>query len=66
MDWIAGIFELAGLYVVGNRNRIGWLFGLVGNLLWTFLAFRLHIYGLLLVVVPAMFINIRNYRRWGR
>ena len=64
MDIIAGVIELLGLLLIGNKNRFGFVVFFVANLLWTFLAMRLHIYGLMMVTIPAMVLNCRNYRRW--
>ena len=64
MDFLAGGFELVASYVIGNKKRIGFLLNLIGNSIWVYVAFKMHIYGLLLVVIPAMIFNVRNYRRW--
>lgn len=66
IDWLAGLFELLGLYVVGNKNKFGFLFNICGNVLWIYVAFEYQVYGLLLVVIPALFINFRNYLKWSR
>jgi len=64
LDVIAGLFELLGLFIVGNHKRHGFLINIIGNILWTFLGFKLKLYGLLLVTIPAMIINFRNWRKW--
>ena len=65
MDWIASIFELFGLYIVGNKNRIGFvLIILAGISRITYVIISQSTYGLLLVVVPALIINSRNYLKW--
>ena len=64
LDWIAGGFELAGSWVVGNKKAVGFLLNLVGCAIWVVVAVREEIYGLLLVVVPAMFVSVRNYKKW--
>jgi hypothetical protein len=65
MDWIAGIFELAGAWIVGNRNRKGFLVNVLCCLFWIYYVVKTNsAYGLLVVVVPSLFINIRNYILW--
>ena len=64
MDFLAAAFELVASYVIGNKKRIGFLLNLIGNAIWVYIAFKVRIYGLLLVVLPAMVLNMRNYRRW--
>lgn len=67
MDIIAGIFELIGLYVVGCRDKFGFLFNAIGNSLWIgYVFYSQSSYGLLIVCLPAMLINIYNYKKWSK
>ena len=65
MDWIASIFELFGLYIVGNKNKVGFVLNILAGISWiTYVIISKSTYGLLLVVVPALIINSRNYLKW--
>ena len=64
MDWIAGAFELIGSWLIGSKKKVGFVFNFIGCSVWIYVAIHTKIYGLLLVVVPAIFINIRNYIKW--
>lgn len=66
MDFLAGIFELLGGWIVGNKNKLGFVLNALGCLVWIYVAFSRQVYGLLVVVVPALFVNARNYIRWSR
>ena len=66
MDWIAGAFELVGLYIVGNKNKYGFAISIVGNLVWVYIAFVTKLYGLILVCIPAVIINIINFIKWSK
>ncbi len=67
MDWIAGILELTGIYVVGNRERLGFIIGILACISWIIYVFSTKsTYGLLLVTVPALFINLRNFIKWSK
>ena len=65
IDFVAGAFELCGLWCVGNKWRIGFMLNLVGGIAWIYVSIKMEIFGLLLVVVPAIVLNIRNYRKWS-
>ena len=65
IDFVAGAFELCGLWCVGNKWRIGFMLNLVGGMAWIYVSIKMQIFGLLLVVVPAIVLNIRNYRKWS-
>lgn len=64
MDFIAGIFELFGNWNIGNKRKIGFILNVIGCSVWIYVAFHSRVYGLLIVVVPAIAINIRNYMKW--
>ena len=66
MDYIAGLLELLGSYLIGNKNKIGFLLNILGCILWIYVAIQTQIYGLLLVVIPAIVINSRNFIKWTR
>ena len=67
MDFIAGFLELTGLWIVGNKNRLGFLINISCGITWiTYVVVNKTTYGLLIVVVPALFINTRNFIKWTR
>jgi len=67
MDFIAGILELTGLWIVGNKNRLGFIINIVCGLTWiTYVITNQTTYGLLIVVIPALFINTRNFIKWTK
>ncbi len=64
MDWIAGLIELIAIWTIGNKNRKAFLLFIIGNILWSYIAIKTELYGLLLVTFPAILLNIRNYYKW--
>ena len=67
LDWIAGILELIGLYLVGNKNRLGFLLNLSCIFFWVlYVCINKTTYGILPVVLTASVINIRNYIKWKK
>ena len=67
LDWIAGILELIGLYLVGNKNRLGFLINLSCIFFWVLYVYvNRTTYGILPVVLTASVINIRNYIKWKK
>jgi len=67
MDWVAGILELIGLWKVGNKSRFGFVFNGICCLCWiTYVITSRSAWGLLVIVVPAFFVNIRNFLKWRR
>jgi len=67
LDIAAGIIELAGKWVTGNKNRWGHALNSVCCVLWIAYVIEIrHTPGLLFVVVPALFINVRNFVKWTK
>ena len=68
MSWIAGIIELFGTWIVGNKSKWGFLFNIAASIAWiTFALTNIKVNGgLLIICVPAVFINIRNFFKWTR
>jgi len=64
IDYVAGLSELTGLWLVGSKKRIGFILNILGCIIWIYVAFSNKIYGLLLVVIPAIIINFRNFKKW--
>jgi nicotinamide riboside transporter PnuC len=65
MDFIAGFFELFGLICIGQKSKFGFISNFIGSVVWVYIALTLPLYGLLLVVVPALFINSYNFYLWS-
>ena len=64
LDFIAAFFELSGTYNLGSKRKIGFIFNVIGSVLWIIVALLTHVYGLLLVVIPGIFLNIRGFVKW--
>lgn len=66
MDLIAGFLELLAKIIVGQKSRWGWALHIFASIMWTVIAFRTQIYGLLIITVPAMFINSYYFLKWRK
>ena len=67
MDFLAGILELIGSYLVGEKRKITFIFSFFGNLLWILYTLIYgHTYGLLIICVPAIILNVVNYIKWSK
>lgn len=66
IDWLAGGIELTAKVVVGRKLWWGHAMHLCSGALWTTVALQTHVYGLLIITVPAFVINTYNMVRWWR
>lgn len=51
---------------MGNKNKLGIVVGLVGQILWLTYALMLKQYGLIIGVVAYTIIHVRNLLKWIR
>ena len=66
IDLVATGFTLVGIYQLGNKQRVGFITGLAGNVLWLVFSVWSSSLGLLLANVVIAALNVRGYRNWKR
>lgn len=66
MDWIAGFLEILAKIIVGQKSRWGWAIHMVAGAIWTVIALQTKIYGLMIITVPAFFINGYYFWKWRK
>ena len=64
MDIIACILEIAGAWMIGNKDRRGFAVMMCGNACWFEVGDECRLIGLMVVSVVFFGINIRNFRKW--
>ena len=65
IDWLVMILNLYSYYLIGNRNKFGFILGLLGCLigivLFTFFSFSIP---MIIMYVCFGVLNIKNYKKW--
>lgn len=64
LDWVAGIIELAATYEIGNKNKVGFVLHSLACILWIIVAFSTGVHGLLVLMIPSLLVNTRNFIKW--
>ena len=54
------------LWLIGNKNKAGFVLGLLNQVLWIWYALMLKQYGLLVGVIAYAAIYIRNLIKWNK
>lgn len=67
MGWLATLFLIYGSYLVGDKNRNGFLFLCAGNLGWAYVGFVRELQWDL-IIVSLVFVAVAsfNYWKWSR
>ena len=64
IDYLSAILLLVGYYLTGKRNRIGWIFSLLGNFGYIYILFNTPFKGLFILSILMSLICIYNFYKW--
>jgi hypothetical protein len=67
LDWLAMSLSLLAVYLLGNKNKYGFLSFLVANATWVFLGFvMMNSLGIGIGNIVFLIMNIRGYLSWDK
>jgi nicotinamide riboside transporter PnuC len=66
IDWLATAAGLSGVYLLGNRNRIGFLVMMVASLSWMTVGFLINSIALMLGSLVFFSLHVRGFLAWRR
>ena len=64
---VGAALEIAAIWLLGSKRRLGFLCNLGGNALWmAYVLLGGRAWGLLLVCPAAFILNVRGFRKWRK
>lgn len=66
MDWLAGFGTLYCVWLEGNKKPSCWILSFFLQFLWLYIEVKAHLYGLLVITIPMIFLCVRNYKLWKK
>jgi hypothetical protein len=67
LDWMAMALSLFSVYLLGNKNRVGFIVFAMSNATWIFLGLTLMTsLGIAVGNTVFLFMNIRGFVNWRR
>lgn len=66
IDWIMAGLGLTGRYMIGNKNRWGWMVGLLNQCFWIYFIFDKGYWGFMVITVVQVYLGIKFFILWGR
>jgi hypothetical protein len=67
LDWTAMSLSLLGVFLLGNKRRLGFIIIAGANIIWVVLgSFLMGSAGIAIGNVVFLIMNIRGYFRWKR
>lgn len=65
-SYILTAVGIAGLFLAGSKNKLGWLLGVFAQALWITYATVSHQYGFYISAVAYAWVYGRNYWKWHK
>ncbi len=66
IDWLALVLTFSAIYLLGNKQRAGFLLMIGGNTCWITLGIRFQSLGMVLANVIFLIMNLRGFLRWSQ
>lgn len=66
IDWLATICGLAGVYLIGSKNRFGFLIMMVASLSWLTVGIFIRSLPLMLGSCVFFCLHMRGWRNWRK
>jgi len=66
MGWVANIFILIGMFLIGEKNRTAFLFSITGEAIWALYAAIIGMWDLAIICIVFCIVAFRNWVKWGR
>jgi hypothetical protein len=67
LDWVAMAASLFAVYLMGNKNRFGFLSYIIANSLWIYLGiFKMQSLGISVGNGFFLMMNLRGYLKWTK
>jgi hypothetical protein len=67
LDWLAMALSLLSVYLLGNKNRLGFISYILANALWIYLGvFKMQSYGISIGNIFFLSMNLRGYLKWKK
>ena len=64
LDWMAMSFSLLALYLIGRKNRLGFLSFITANACWIFIGWLTMSGAIMVGNVVFLVLNLRGYWNW--
>jgi len=66
IDWLATVAGLTGVYLIGSKNRYGFLIMMIASLSWMTVGFLIGSVALILGSGVFFALHVRGWMKWQR
>ena len=66
IDWLATVSGLTGVYLIGSKNRYGFLIMMVASLSWLTVGFMIQSFALIIGSACFFGLHVRGWINWRK
>lgn len=66
VDWLATVAGLTGVYLIGSKNKYGFLIMMIASLSWMTVGFMIQSMALILGSAVFFSLHVRGWLRWKK
>lgn len=64
-DWVAMVLTFTAIYYIGNKNRLGLMLMMIGNICWAIVGIQANSLAMILANVAFFIMNVRAVYKWS-
>ncbi len=64
-DWVAMVLTFTAIYYIGNKNRLGLILMMIGNVCWAVVGIQANSLAMILANVAFFIMNVRAVYKWS-
>ena len=65
IDWVATVFTFLAIYMIGNKNRYGFVIMMIGNASWIIIGYLTESIAMMVANGAFIAVNIRALIKWS-
>lgn len=66
LGWVGNLLIVISLFCLGQKWTVGWVFSILGNLIWCWYAIELQMYDILAIDGLCAIMAFYNWRTWRK
>lgn len=63
-SWYFSLIYLIGNFLVARKEHVGWIFRVIGAVGWCIIGFKIGLFAILAVEIPAAITSVYGYLQW--
>jgi nicotinamide riboside transporter PnuC len=66
IDWLATVCGLSGVYLLGNKNKVGFILFMIGSLSWAVVGFLIASIAMTVGSLIFFALHLRGFLSWRK